>query len=123
MTDVDVLLQKVKKVESLISSSSPGDLIRAWIVSDIVNLLLEVTKELETRIKGSPIIIWPFDKAPEELQNLSTNGGDEDWLALVPTSLLEENFISWLEVPHFGCSSVDRFKLPNGFTVVIGCHA
>lgn len=45
-------------------------------------------------MKNKPILVWPFDEAPKEYQNLSTNGGDEDWLAFVPEHLKEE-WINW----------------------------
>ena len=37
-----------------------------------------------------PITIYRFEDAPKELQNLSQNGGDEDWLAIVPKHLKKE---------------------------------
>ena len=33
------------------------------------------------------IQVWRFDGAPEEYQRLATQGGDEDWLAVVPKGL------------------------------------
>lgn len=70
------------------------------------------------------IRIWRFKDAPEELQELSRNGGDEDWLALIPPKLADE-WISWLECPAFGCCSVDSYTHPElpGFVVRIGSHA
>lgn len=73
-----------------------------------------------------PIAVWRFEDAPVFLQDLSTNGGDEDWLAVVPDYLVEEGYyIPWLEVPAFGCCCVDRYPHPEtpGFEVVIGSHA
>lgn len=34
------------------------------------------------------ITVWRFDDAPEEYRNLSTHGGDEDWVIFVPQELV-----------------------------------
>ena len=66
------------------------------------------------------IIIWEFDNAPIEYQQLSENGGDEDWIALVigygnETPLAVEKISS-------GLFSVDRYSVDEG-TIYIGAHA
>ena len=70
------------------------------------------------------IRVCRFRDAPEELRNLSTHGGDEDWLALVPPTLNDE-WIPWLENPSFGCCSVSEHEHPEipGCVVYIGAHA
>lgn len=68
------------------------------------------------------IKVWPFHHAPRELRELSTNGGDEDWLALVPPGF-KDAWIPWLEMGPFGCCHVNQYELPNGSVVHIGCHA
>lgn len=67
-----------------------------------------------------PIQIWEFHDAPEKLKSLSTNGGDEDWLALIPKGY---------DVPHFlehnrsfGVCDTDRHDLQDGSVVLIGVH-
>lgn len=71
------------------------------------------------------IRIWAWSDAPEELKQLSRNGGDEDWVALLPPKFKDE-WISWMESgSSFGCCSVDNYEhpeLPN-YTIRIGCHA
>lgn len=67
-------------------------------------------------------VVWRFHDAPESLRALSENGGDEDWLALVPPHLASD-WIPWAEVGGFGVCNVDRFAMPYGFVVYIGCHA
>ena len=75
------------------------------------------------------ILVWRFCDAPEDLRALSTNGGDEDWLAVVPTSFLDKdgyfNVPSWIEYGTFGSCSVDRYDHPDGSgaQVFIGAHA
>ena len=84
-----------------------------------------LTGVLLNRPLSQAIIVWDFDDAPEELRKLSTNGGDEDWLALVPMAMAER-YIGWLNEPAFGCCSVeDHFADYQGirYKVVIGAHA
>jgi hypothetical protein len=78
---------------------------------------------LETRdfFDGDAIVIWRFKNAPEELKALSTAGGDEDWVALVPADQ-KDDYISWLESSSFGVCSIDAYDY-EGMKVYIGCHA
>lgn len=66
------------------------------------------------------IIVWRFLDAPKHLQHLSTNGGDEDWLALVPKELCGQAM--WLECTHFGCCDVSEYDVDEG-KVYIGSHS
>lgn len=66
------------------------------------------------------ITVWRFEDAPEAFRNLSDHGGDEDWLAYLP-SAFEDRYILWLEAPHFGCYSASRHPVWGG-EVVIGTH-
>ncbi len=70
-----------------------------------------------------PIQVWDYHQAPEELK-LSDNGGDEDWLALVPPGY-ECRYIQWLETPHFACCDVQITPHPTlaGYTIHIGSHS
>lgn len=66
------------------------------------------------------IRVWPWHQAPLALRDLSTNGGDEDWIAVVPYGMHRP---SWMEEGSaFGCCSVDAFEILAG-TVYIGSHA
>ena len=71
----------------------------------------------------TPIIVWQFHEAPLELQELSTNGGDEDWLAILPPS----NPIPpiWMDSSLYGCCSVYEYPHPTkeGYIICIGSHA
>jgi hypothetical protein len=70
-----------------------------------------------------PISVWRFYDAPEEYRKLSDNGGDEDWLALVPPGY-EDEYIGWLDSGRgFGACEVSMHKLENGYTVYIGAHS
>ncbi len=71
------------------------------------------------------IRIWQWVDAPEELKRLSTNGGDEDWVALIPPTLASI-YIPWMESgSSFGCCCVDEYQHPElpEYIVRIGCHA
>jgi len=73
------------------------------------------------------ITIYKFQEAPKNLQALSTNGGDEDWLAIVPKHLKNE-WIGWLEEGSpFGACCVNKYPHPDkskkGYEIRIGCHS
>lgn len=68
------------------------------------------------------IKVWQFEDAPAILRDLSTNKGDEDWLALIPPSLADR-YIPWLEEGTFGVYSVNDYTLSDGSIVKIGSHA
>lgn len=75
----------------------------------------------------APLLIWPFSEAPAELQALSDNGGDEDWLAIISPALAEK---SNGEPPFFmfslgfdTCLDPQVVRLGSGVLVVIGAHA
>lgn len=77
---------------------------------------------------SAAILVYAFDEAPDDLRALSDNGGDEDWIAVMPAGVSDlvkmhaEN--TWLgEGGPFGCCSVSRHDLPDGRTVYIGAHA
>lgn len=78
-----------------------------------------------------PITIYRFQDAPKQLQALNTNGGDEDWLAIIPTHF-KNQWIGWLkEGSSFGPCRVQthdhpeppRTKQKKGYQVRIGCHS
>lgn len=70
---------------------------------------------------GVPWHLWPFDDAPRALRDLSENGGDEDWILVVPKG---EHTPVWAEEGGaFGCCTVEQHELPCGQRVLIGCHA
>lgn len=70
-----------------------------------------------------PIIVWRYHDAPANLQ-ISTNGGDEDWLAEVPPEL-KDDYIPWLESSAFGCCEIEVVPHPakEGWMIHIGSHA
>lgn len=68
------------------------------------------------------IRIWEFYDAPKRYQDLSQNGGDEDWVAVLPP-YMETIPMFFDEGGSFGCCTVERHHLENGETVLIGCHA
>jgi hypothetical protein len=75
--------------------------------------------------KNLPIMVWPFQAAPQDLKDLSDNGGDEDWLVLVPPGLVEEflryGVPSWVDA--MGACGVDEHTLVDGSKVFIASHA
>jgi hypothetical protein len=73
---------------------------------------------------ADPILVWRFDDAPAEFSALSTNGGDEDWVAVVPAEMAGD-YIAWLDFGRggFGLCDVSSYTLPDGRAVYIGSHA
>jgi hypothetical protein len=68
------------------------------------------------------IVVWKFSDAPEMFRNLSEHGGDEDWLAFVPSPLAQD-WIGWMETgTPFGCCEVSRHPVSGG-EVRIGAHS
>ncbi len=71
---------------------------------------------------GKAIMVWRYSDAPDEYQRLSPHGGDEDWLAFVPSDLAGQ-WIGWLEEgTSFGCCSVSEHGVEGG-VVRIGAHS
>lgn len=69
------------------------------------------------------ISVWRWKDAPAKLKVLSRHGGDEDWVALIPKKLANEN-IRWMrEGSEFGCCSISEYVLKDGSVVRIGAHA
>lgn len=88
--------------------------------------------------------IWRWEDAPQHLKNLSTNGGDEDFVVLIPAELVEEfapeyaaidtfvpselNLIAGLHslqrgIEALGVCGTDYHSLDNGDVVAIAYHA
>jgi len=68
------------------------------------------------------IMIWPFADAPEEWQALSPHGGDEDWVAFIPTEIYEKFGIPiWVE--NLSGTWTYSYHPVAGGIVVITAHA
>ena len=70
-----------------------------------------------------PIRVWPFGDAPEEYQALSTHGGDEDWVVVIPREYEDRGdwWVPWLD-------HIDTMRDPKRYehgdeVVYIGAHA
>ncbi|KHF40717.1 hypothetical protein [Halalkalibacter okhensis] len=75
-------------------------------------------------MSSMPITVYYFRDAPDQLKNLSNNGGDEDWIAIVPKEFHEwHGEIDWINSWGFGSCHVDKYILDNGDKVFIGCHS
>lgn len=75
--------------------------------------------------KPNAIIIWRFEDAPEHLQRLSGNGGDEDWLLLFPHGMTEQNMPGDIDmmVDRLARCAADYYTAQDGRLVAITCHA
>ena len=72
-----------------------------------------------------PIMVWRWEDAPSRFRELSTHGGDEDWVALIPKEQWEREGVPlWAETgTTFGCCDVYHYVLEGGCAVLIGAHA
>ena len=66
--------------------------------------------------------LWMFHDAPRELRDLSSHGGDEDWVLLVPKSMDASCYMDSIAAA-IGVCGTSRDVLPNGDVVYIGAHA
>ena len=71
------------------------------------------------------ITTWRFDDAPDALRAVSSHGGDEDWLSVVPPEVWESTggWISWLEDGPYGVCRISDDVTSDGWRIVIGAHA
>lgn len=69
------------------------------------------------------IRIWGFHDAPEPFCSFMNQGGDEDWLALVPPSH-SESYLSWLdEGSTFVVCNREEKLLPSGCRLIVSTHS
>ena len=103
----------------------------AFLVEGIVrerDFLRGLRRTYEGRPPEGCVLLWQFHAAPADLRHLSDNGGDEDWIAVVPAGFT--GHLSFLDkgsfaANWFGCASIDAYDHPTipGAKVYIGSHA
>ena len=76
----------------------------------------------EIRTNDKAIQFWHFREAPEMYRKLSTNGGDEDYLAFVPNTTDAPYWMQDSGYGVFGTFCVDEYQVEGG-TVYIGSHS
>ena len=71
------------------------------------------------------IKVYPFAQAPADLQALASQGGDEDWIVVIPKELAPSVLLygdpHWIDTTD-SCHEPVRFDLPNGDVLFVGCH-
>ena len=86
------------------------------MVKTIQKKRLLMMKKMNDRIS-----VWPFKKAPNEIQKLTSQGGDEDWVVFVPKSFESDDVVPfWIE-------AMDSLREPIRIVVddgvfFVGCH-
>jgi hypothetical protein len=69
------------------------------------------------------IRVWEFKDAPVYFRRLSTNGGDEDWIVVVPPGFFQDGITpEWIRKMD-SCGEPQIIQMANGYTVYIGSHA
>lgn len=72
-----------------------------------------------------PVQIWPFERIPQWVRDIIgelPNGGDEDWVAVLPAHYRGE-LPKFLDIPPFKISHNEIFKLHDGSLILVGCHS
>ena len=72
------------------------------------------------------LIVWRFEDAPAILRNLSTNGGDEDWLVEAPPGWIDHGYGMpfWMEqMDSMGDPKTYPHPKSKGWTVLIWSHS
>lgn len=73
-------------------------------------------------MSDNAITVWRFGDAPADLQALSTHGGDEDWIALVPKAYAQRYYLKERISTTLDPQIVDHPSLAE-YEVWIGAHA
>lgn len=72
-----------------------------------------------------PIQVYRYDLAPQGLRDIANQGGDEDWIVVIPADLVEEilqyGVPFWVERMDAGHEPV-RIDMPSGDVLFVGCH-
>lgn len=90
-------------------------------------------KEVETRLAefkniypqqgvATAVLVWRFDDGPEVYKNMSNNGGDEDWIALIPPGFYSDYMPIWVDNLDT-CHDPQIYEIAQGYKIVIGSHA
>jgi len=66
------------------------------------------------------IILWAFRDAPEHFRDLSGHGGDEDFVAFVPASMVDTPLAC--DVERMAICDCETHEVEGG-VVLIGAHA
>lgn len=71
------------------------------------------------------IHVYRYDMAPPELQELTSQGGDEDWIVVFP-AIMAADFLDggtprWV-LSTDSCQEPVRIDQPNGDVIFVGCH-
>jgi hypothetical protein len=68
--------------------------------------------------------VWRFYDAPEELREIfNYNGGDEDWLVITRSDMLDLWTPNWIEMMD-SCNDPDKYIINNTDIVVfVGSHS
>jgi len=90
-----------------------------------IGLPISICNALPEEFKR-PILIWFFDDAPEEFRRMSTCGGDEDWVALIPPHYINVYFseLSFLtEIIKDSGENIKSYDFYDGSIIQIQSHA
>lgn len=72
---------------------------------------------------NKPYLLYDFDKAPKELQEVCSRGGDEDGILIVPPGVTEDELPYWISRLWDCFTDPKQIELPDGSTAFVWCHA
>lgn len=88
------------------------------------SMLADAWTPLEDFTPGPQIRVYYYSDAPQEWQDLSTHGGDEDFLTYIPKERRESELAYRVsQEGAFGRWFVSEHELPDGALIVIHAHA
>lgn len=80
-------------------------------------------KELIRQYVETAVIVWAWEDAPAEFRQLSSHGGDEDYVAYFPKGLFESGY-PLEKIAELSCCDNQVIEFANSDAiVVIGAHA
>lgn len=75
-------------------------------------------QNLESYLQHAPIVIWSFCDAPEHLQHLTSQGGDEDYILLARQY---QDIPCCLEYSTY--SNITIYNVDDDYIIYVYCHS
>lgn len=115
--------EKAMRTPSAIAAELEDAFVGGKPERELLVLIRELRAAIDTaQTDSAKITVWRFDDAPKDFRELSTNGGDEDWIAFI-SDAFNGQWIGWMESGSpFGVCDVYEYAVDGGF-VRIGVHS
>ena len=78
-------------------------------------------KFLDDTVKAQALIVWGYDSAPSIIQELTANGGDEDYIVWQPNKIADQDFYRIMN--HLGSHEDNKVSYSTSIGVfTVGLH-